>query len=123
MDLQEFGWRLRQARKQRRLTITELSRRANVDWMQISRYEKGQHVPSFDRITRIADVLEVPLDVMAGRRGMPELPPAFRNKALLERMWELDALPAERQALALRLLEAVIAGELDAFVRRLRSEG
>jgi hypothetical protein len=35
-------------------------------------------------------------------------------------MEELDALPAEKQELALRLLEAVVAGELDGFVKRLR---
>ena len=67
-------------------------------------------------------MLEVSLDVLAGGNEMPGLPPAFRNKALLERMWELNALPAERQELALRVLEAVMAGELDGLVRRLRVE-
>ena len=36
---------------------------------------------------------------------------AFRNATLFERMRRLDAIPAERQELALRVLDTVIAGQ------------
>ena len=45
----------------------------------------------------------------------------FQNESLLERMRQLDQLPADRQAMALRVLDTVITGhELEALSERLR---
>jgi transcriptional regulator with XRE-family HTH domain len=64
--------------------------------MQASRYQKGQSQPSFSTAIRLANALEVSLDVLAGGDEIPE-PQSFRNKELLRRMRELDELPRERQ--------------------------
>jgi hypothetical protein len=86
----------------------------------LARFVDDQGQPSFGTASRLADVLGVSLDVLASGAEIPEPPPSFRNRALLKRMEELDELPAEKQELALRILEAVVAGELDGFVKRLR---
>jgi transcriptional regulator with XRE-family HTH domain len=122
MNVREFGVRLTRAREQRRLSITELARQIGVDYMQISRYEKGQSLPSFETAIRLANILQVSLDVLASGREIPEPPPSFRNTRVVARMRELDELPEHRQDLALRFLDAVIAGELDALASRLRRE-
>ena len=120
MKTREFGVRLTQFRERVRLSITQLANRIGVDYMQVSRYEKGQSLPSLDTAVRLANVLEVSLDELATGTGPPE-PPAFQNARLFERMRELDRLPPDRQEMALRILETVIAGhELEDLNRRLR---
>jgi transcriptional regulator with XRE-family HTH domain len=121
MNIREFGVRLTRAREQRGLSIAQLARQMGVDYMQISRYEKGQTLPSFDTAIRLTNALQVSLDLLVSGSEIPEPPaPRFENKKVLARMRELDALPEERQELALQLLDAVIAGELDALAARLR---
>ena len=122
MNVREFGVRLTRAREQRRLSVTELARQIGVDYMQISRYEKGQSLPSFDTAIRLVNVLQVSLDLLVSGSEIPEPPPKFKNTRLLARMRELDELPEHRQELALRFLEAAVAGELDGLASRLRRD-
>ena len=122
MKMREFGVRLTQLREQRQLSITQLARLLGVDYMQISRYEKGQSLPSLDTAARLAQILKVSLDLLVtgNEAAEPPPPPVFTNDRLLERMRQLDAIPADRQELALRVLDTVIAGyELEDLGRRL----
>jgi transcriptional regulator with XRE-family HTH domain len=119
MDLRDFGPRLRRAREQRRLSMPQLAGQIGIDYMQIYRYEKGLSFPSFATAVRLADIFQISLDVLAGGGEIPEAPPSFRSSSLLERMRQLDALPPERQQLALRILDALLAGDLDGLARRL----
>jgi len=120
MDARELGARLTQYRKRQQLSITELANQSGVDYMQISRYEKGKTLPSLDTAIRLATVLQLSLDELLTGNNPPE-PPMFKNARLLERMRELDQLPAERQAMALRVLDTVITGhELETLSERLR---
>ena len=48
MKLREFGVRVTQFRERRQVSITQLANLLGVDYMQISRYEKGQTLPSLD---------------------------------------------------------------------------
>ena len=122
MNMREFGVRLTRAREQRRFSISELARQMEVDYMQISRYEKGQSLPSFDTAIRLANALQVSLDALVSGNEIPEPPLSFKNKNVLARMRELEEQPEHRQELALRFLEAVIAGELDGLAKRLRRD-
>ena len=120
MDAREFGVRLTQYRRRLRLSVTELANQSGVDYMQISRYEKGQTLPSLDTAIRLTRVLQVSLDELLTGSNPPE-PLLFQNTRLLERMRELDQLPADRQAMALRVLDTVITGhEIEALSERLR---
>jgi transcriptional regulator with XRE-family HTH domain len=115
MKMREFGVRLTQFREKRKLSITELARSVGVDYMQISRYEKGQSLPSLDTAVRISNVLEVSLDLLAtGTEAVP-----IRNAQLFQRMRELDELPPKRQELASRILDVVVTGDLDGLAKHL----
>jgi transcriptional regulator with XRE-family HTH domain len=120
MDARELGVRLSQYRQRMRLSITELANQSGVNYMQISRYEKGRTLPSVETAVRISQVLRVSLDeLLTG--ALPPEPPLFKNERLLERMRQLDQLPADRQDMALRVLDTVITGhELEALSERLR---
>jgi hypothetical protein len=62
----------------------------------------------------------MPLDVLATGNEAPPPPPLVRSSRLLDRVREVDQLPPDRQELALQMLDAVLAGELDALAARLR---
>ena len=113
MRMREFGVRLTRFRERANLSITQLARYAGVDYMQISRYEKGATVPSLDTAVRIAQTLHITLDQLAIAEEDAVPPPApaplFRNTRLLDRMRALDGISAERQELALRILDAILA--------------
>lgn len=120
MNNREFGVRLTQFRERRRLSITQLANMLQVDYMQVSRYEKGQSLPKLDTAVRLAEALQVSLDELATGTG-PDEGEAFQNLRLLERMRQLDQIPADRQEIALRVLDTVIAGhELETLSKRLR---
>ncbi|HEX9982173.1 MAG TPA: helix-turn-helix transcriptional regulator [Thermoanaerobaculia bacterium] len=120
MTAKEFGFRLYQFREQRQLSMAELARQIGIDYMQVHRYERGQSVPSLETAVRLANVLQIPLDVLVTGKEAPVPVAPIRNARLLQQVQELETLPPERQELASRLLEAVIAGELDAVARRIR---
>ena len=123
MTPREFGRRLTGYRNERKLSMTELARQTGIDYMQIHRYEKGESLPSLETASRLARVFQIPLDVLATGSeapAPPAPPPILRHARLLEQMRALDAQPQERQDLASRILDAVLAGELDAVARRLR---
>ena len=120
MELREFGVRLTQYRKRVRLSTADLARHAGVDYMQIARYEKGATAPSLDSAIRLAIVLDVSLDELV-RGTEPPKPLVFKNQKLFECMRQLDEIPADRQEMALRVLETVIAGyHLEDLSNRLR---
>lgn len=123
MKMREFGVRLTRLRERQKLSVTQLAGVLGIDYMQVSRYEKGQSLPSLDTAVRLAQVLQVSLDelVTGSEASEPPPPPAFKNARLLECMRQLDAIPPERQELALRVLDTVIAGQaLEDLGQRLR---
>jgi transcriptional regulator with XRE-family HTH domain len=122
MKTREFGVRVTQLRERQQLSMTQLAALLGIDYMQVSRYEKGQTLPSLDTAARLAQALKVSLDELVTGSEPPEESrlPVFRNRRLLERMQQLDAVPPERQELALRVLDTVIAGhELEDLGKRL----
>lgn len=119
MKMREFGVRLTQFRERQKLTMTQLAGLLGIDYMQVSRYEKGQTLPSLATAVRLAQALKVSLDQLA-TGSEPPPPPVFKNDRLLERMRQLDAIPAARQEMALRVLDTVITGhELEDLAQRL----
>jgi transcriptional regulator with XRE-family HTH domain len=122
MKTREFGVRLTQLRERVHLSITQLAGMVGVDYMQVSRYEKGQTLPALETAARLARALQVSLDLLVNGGEAPEpLAAPLKNSRLRERMRQLEAIPAARQELALRVLDTVIAGhELEELGNRLR---
>lgn len=56
-----IGPRIRQARKQKKLTQSELAHRIGVEQNTISQYESGKREPRLKVIHNIAKATEVPL--------------------------------------------------------------
>ena len=56
-----FGKRLKQIRKSRKLTQSQLAEKLKVEILSISRIESGKHFPKKENIELIAQVLNVEL--------------------------------------------------------------
>ena len=73
--LAEVGPRLRQAREQRGVTLTELSEATGISKSTLSRLESGQRKPSLELLLPIAQAHRIPLDelVAAPEVGDPRI--------------------------------------------------
>jgi transcriptional regulator with XRE-family HTH domain len=66
----ELGSRIRALREQMGLTAAGLARRAGIDPAALLRIERGDNTnPSFATIARIADALDLSLDVFRSAKG------------------------------------------------------
>ncbi len=75
------GERLKQLRKERQLTQTELGDKINVTKVSISGYENGNRSPDTDTLQRLADFFGVSTDYLLGRTDTPVLTPQEHDEA------------------------------------------
>ncbi len=60
--MKKFGEKLRTLRKQRGLTITQLSDVLGVSYSYIGKMERGEKIPNVVMLVKIADVFNICLD-------------------------------------------------------------
>jgi len=63
-----FKERLLLARRRRDLSQEQLADKAGLFKTDVSKYERGQSMPTVARLMRLADVLDVTLDWLCGRK-------------------------------------------------------
>jgi len=66
--LRIFQERLLLARRRCEMTQKALAERARVFVTDVSKYERGQSMPTLPRLVRIADALDISADYLLGRR-------------------------------------------------------
>ena len=109
LDMSEFAQRLRLLRESRQLTQVRLAELIEVDARAYNRWERGTIAPQLDTLIRIADVLQVSLDELVGRKPI-SAEARIRNHSLNSLWQQADILPdQEQQALIL---------VIDSFVKR-----
>ncbi|MBK4717184.1 helix-turn-helix transcriptional regulator [Enterobacterales bacterium BIT-L3] len=109
MDMTAFAERLRLLREARNLSQVRLSELLGVDPRAYNRWEKGASAPHLDTVIKIADVLQVTLDELVGRKAMTE-DVKIRNHTLHSLWQKADQLPdSDQQALII---------VLDSFVKK-----
>ena len=101
IDMSAFAERLRLLREARQITQTRLASLLEVDPRVYNRWERGTATPLFETVVRIADLLQVSLDELAGRSASIT-DPKIHNSELLNLYQQVDSLPdASQQALVL----------------------
>ena len=101
LDMADFAQRLRELRTQRQLTQGRVAELVGVGLRVYHRWERGGAAPHFETLLKLADVLNVSLDELAGR-GEVQDEARIRNAELHQLVREVDQLPdAEQQALIL----------------------
>ena len=68
-----FSKRLSAARHMRKLSQTELGRKARLKQTAISLFETGRRAPSLHNLNRLANALEVSSDYLLGRTRSAEI--------------------------------------------------
>ena len=68
-QMNTIGQRIREARKTRGLTIQKLAKKAEIHPNTLLCYEHGYSLPGIYALIQLADILEVPLDWLAGREA------------------------------------------------------
>ena len=63
-----IGQSLRAARRKKDLTQAQLAKKIGVSKAYYSAWEKDRHAPHIDMLVCIADVLDISLDELVGRR-------------------------------------------------------
>jgi transcriptional regulator with XRE-family HTH domain len=102
-----FAQRLKELRTTRKLTQNRLAELLNVKPRVYSRWETGDAVPHFDTIVRLADILGVTLDEMAGRTDSPTQA-TIRNPELNRLYRKVDQLSDEDQKALLVVLDSLV---------------
>ena len=107
-EMEEFEKRLKQLREDRGLSQTRLAEMVEVTPRVYNRWERGSTIPRLDTLVRIADVLQVTLDELAGRKELkgPEL--KLRNPKLHDLYKQIDSLSNEDQQALEVLLDSLI---------------
>ncbi|MGJ5817719.1 helix-turn-helix domain-containing protein [Paludibaculum fermentans] len=67
-NMADFHQRLRQLRTARKITQTRVAELLGVSPRVYTRWENGDATPLFATVVRIADILDVSLDELAGRK-------------------------------------------------------
>ncbi|NTY90121.1 helix-turn-helix transcriptional regulator [Serratia fonticola] len=107
MDMSAFAERLRLLREARNLSQVRLAELLGVDPRAYNRWEKGATAPHLDTVIKIADVLQVTLDELVGRKAVSE-EVKVRNHTLHALWQKADLLPDTDQQALITVLDSFV---------------
>ena len=113
-----FAERLRDLRKQKDLSQTELGQRAGLHYTHIGRFERGASRPSGDTLKRLADALDVTSDYLLEGAADEAAKAKFADRELLKQFQEVERLPDADKHVVKILLDAFLTKkQLQTLVR------
>ena len=103
-----FATRLRELRKAKDLSQTQLGELAALHYTHIGRFERGTSRPSGDTLKRLADVLGVTSDYLL--EGAPDAAAKarFEDRELLQQFQAVERLGEDDKHVVKRLLDAFL---------------
>jgi len=102
-----FAQRLKELRTARRLTQTRLAELLAISPRVYSRWETGDVTPHFDTIVRLAEILGVSLDELAGRTDVSS-EAIIKNPELNRLCRKVDQLSDEDQRALMVVLDSLV---------------
>jgi len=107
IDMSVFSERLKLLRSSRNITQARLAALLEVDPRVYNRWERGTATPQFDTVIKIADILQITLDELAGRSEVTA-EPKLHNYELLNLYPQVDNLPDEDQQALVLVIDSFI---------------
>lgn len=108
------GGKIKELRKRRGLTTTELAKKINVSQSTISLYENGKREPDFKTITKIANTLNVQPVIFFGDFNEDEevldLETLLRSRKLT---WGPEVLDEDEKERAIEVLKILLTKKKD----------
>ena len=102
-----FAERLRLLREARQITQTRLATLLEIDPRVYNRWERGTSSPQFDTVVKIANILQVSLDELAGRSASIT-EPKIHNVELLNLYQQVDSLPDTDQQALVSVIDGLV---------------
>jgi transcriptional regulator with XRE-family HTH domain len=103
----QFGARIKELRKERKLTQKEAAAYLGVQGTHLNKYESGIHAPPLEKIILLAKLFGVSLDFMIlGQK--PEGRP-IQNTHLLERFQLMEEFERDDQETVVKVIDAMLA--------------
>lgn len=116
--LDGFAQRLRELRKHKNLSQTELGQLAGLHYTHIGRFERGSSRPGGDTLKRVADALGVTSDYLLGGAVNAVAKARFEDRELLKQFQDVEQLSDEDKFVVKKLLDAfLIKKQLQALAR------
>lgn len=116
--LDGFAQRLRELRKTKNLSQTELGQLAGLHYTHIGRFERGSSRPGGDTLKRVADALGVTSDYLLDGAVGEVAKARFEDRELLKQFQEVEQLSDEDKFVVKKLLDAfLIKKQLQALAR------
>jgi transcriptional regulator with XRE-family HTH domain len=106
-NMEKFAERLKQLRSARKMTQTRLAQLLEVSPRVYNRWENGVATPHLDTVVRIADILDVTLDELAGRKETNG-EAGIHNPELHRLYKKVDQLSDEDQKALLVVLDSLV---------------
>ena len=107
LNMADFAERLRLLRDARQLSQTRLAELLGIDPRSYNRWERGGNVPHVDTLVKIADILQVTLDELVGRKDPSDVA-KIRNHELQILCQQADYLPDEEQKALILVMDGLI---------------
>jgi len=107
LDMASLPERLKELRDARGLTQTRVAELLGVGLRVYHRWETGSAVPHFDTVVKLADVLGVSLDELAGRKQASS-EARIHNHELHQLYQQADTLSDEEQRALIVLLDSLM---------------
>lgn len=102
-NYKNIGKKIKQERETLKLTQKELAQRAGIDFRFLGNIERGVSKPSLDTIVKIAQALDIPLDILVAKYVWRKNPP--ENSAITKEIVRLFSMLNDFDAL--RVLQLV----------------
>ncbi len=98
----EFGKRLMEVRKEKKLSQDELAKMIGVHGAVIGRYERDEVKPSVDMATKIANALDISLDYLVGATSLK------LDKTIINKIQNIQELDNENKGHLFALMDAFL---------------
>jgi transcriptional regulator with XRE-family HTH domain len=116
--LEGFAQRLRELRKNKNLSQTELGQLAGLHYTHIGRFERGTSRPSGDTLKRVADALGVTSDYLLDGAATEAAKARFEDREFLTPFQEVEQLPDVDKNVVKTLIDAFLTKkQLQALAR------
>lgn len=83
-DMTDIGKKIAKRRKELNLTQVELADQLLVSYQAVSQWELGKSMPELSNLTRLADILDIPLDELLGQKSSRVVDQVIKEEPLPE---------------------------------------
>ncbi|WP_299465738.1 helix-turn-helix transcriptional regulator [uncultured Microscilla sp.] len=103
-----LGERLKEARKNKKISQQALAEIAKVHYTNIGRYERGDAKPSSEVLNKLAQALDVSPDFLMNGTVQDKAHLYIKSEELLTKFKKIEQMPEDKKRLLMEFLDAFI---------------